>query len=219
MNIDRLISSSVPILTAADTCERALEVMQDSNITELPVVTEDNYVALVREDDILDWEKPGDTLTSAGFLNFRPAIVASSHPYEALKLMHQMHLSIMPVVDNEHKYVGSATKDTLLNYLIENGSIDTPGGVIVLEVAPRDYTLYEIARICENEDVVIMNTQVHGNDQGKLEVTLKLNRTALEAVVASLERHKYHVTEVHGETSRDEDIEGKYNLLMNYINM
>ncbi len=130
-----------------------------------------------------------------------------------------MNLSVLPVIDNEHKYIGSVTKDTLLNYIIGNSGIDTPGGIIVLEVAPRDYTLYEIARICENEDVVIMNTQVHADEQGKLEITLKLNRTALDPVVSSLERHNYHVKEVYGEDIKNEDIEGKYNLLMNYINM
>jgi ferric-dicitrate binding protein FerR (iron transport regulator) len=52
-----------------------------------------------------------------------------------------------------------------------------------------------------------------------LEVTLKLNRTVLTAVVASFERHSYHVISVYGEETNREDITGKYNLLMNYINM
>jgi acetoin utilization protein AcuB len=60
---------------------------------------------------------------------------------------------------------------------------------------------------------------VHTNEQGKLEITLKLNRTSLEPVVSSFERHDYHVKEVYGEIANNEDIEDKYNLLMNYINM
>ena len=219
MNIEQLISSAVPFLSPEDTGNRALELMEENNFTQLPVVSEDNYIALVQESDILDWAKPGDALSTSGFLNYRPAIMASNHPFEALRLVHQLNLSVLPVIDNEHKYSGSVTKDTLLNFIIENSGINIPGGIIVLEVAPRDYTLYEIARICENEDVVIMNTLVHPNELGMLEITLKLNRTVLDAVVASLERHNYHVREVYGEASNNEDIAGKYNLLMNYINM
>ena len=219
MNIEHLISSAVPALSPTDTGDRALELMDENNFTQLPVVSDDNYIALVQESDILDWKKPGDALNTAGFLNYRPAIMSASHPFEALRLVHQMNLSVLPVINNEHKYIGSVTKDTLLNYIVENSGIDTHGGIIVFEVAPRDYTLYEIARICENEDVVIMNTQVHPNEQGKLDITLKLNRTVLDAVVASLERHNYHVKEVYGEDTNKEDIAGKYNLLMNYINM
>jgi len=60
---------------------------------------------------------------------------------------------------------------------------------------------------------------VHTSEHGLMEVTLKLNRSALEAVVSSFERHSYHVKEVFGEESNKEDITGKYNLLMNYLNM
>jgi hypothetical protein len=64
-----------------------------------------------------------------------------------------------------------------------------------------------------------MNLQVHPNEQGMLEITLKLNRSSLEAVAASFERFKYHVKAVYGERIDNEDIAGKYDLLMNYINM
>lgn len=209
----------MPTLVSGDTGNRALELMDENNFTQLPVVDEDNYIALVLESDLLDWQKPGDTLSSTNFLNYKPAIIASAHPFEALRLVHQMKLAVLPVVDNEHKYIGSVTRDALLDYIAENSGIDIPGGIIVLEVAPRNYALYEIARICENEDVVIMNTQVHPNELGMLEITLKLNRTVLDPVVSSLERHNYHVREVYGEETKNEDITGKYNLLMNYINM
>ena len=219
MNVEQLISAAVPILMPGDTGNRALELMEENNFTQLPVVEEDNYIALVQESDVLDWKMPHEALNTTGFLNYKPAIIVSAHPFEALRLVHQMKLSVLPVIDNEQKYIGAVTRDTLLDYVTENSGIDTPGGIIVLEVAPRNYTLYEIARICENEDVVIMNTQVHPNELGMLEITLKLNRTVLDPVVSSLERHNYHVREVYGADTNDEDIAGKYNLLMNYINM
>jgi len=174
-----------------------MDIMDENNLTELPVVSEDNYVALLQENDLLEWDKQGDPLSTSDLLKYKPAIIASAHPFEGLRLLNQMNLSVLPVVDNEHKYLGVVTKDTLLKYITENSGIDTPGGIIVLEVPPRNYSLYEIARICENEDMVIMNTQVHPNDQGMLDVTLKLNRTVLDPVVSSFERHKYHVKEVY----------------------
>ncbi len=184
------------------------------------MVTEDGrYEALIQENDLLNQENSNAALSTADFLHYKPAIIASAHPLEALRIFHQMNLSVLPVIDSEHNYIGTITKDTLLKYMVEYSAIDTPGGIIVLEITPRNYSLYEIARICENEDVVVLNTQLHTNEIGMLEVTLKLNRNALEAVVSSFERHNYHVKEVYGEIANNEDIEGKYNLLMNYINM
>lgn len=219
MNIDQLIAPSVPVLSAEDTGDKALEMMDESHLTQLPIVSGDHYIALIQESDVFDWKDPQNALSTADFISYKPAIMASAHPFEAIRIMNQMNLSILPVIDYEQKYVGAVTKDTLLKYIAETGSMDSPGGIVVLEILPRNYTLYEIARICENEDVIILNMQVHTNEQGKLEVTLKLNRSALDAVVSSFERHSYHVKEVYGEDANNEDIEGKYNLLMNYINM
>jgi len=219
MNLEQLISPAVPTLLPADSGSHALDQMEKSRFSELPVVSEDSYVALIQENDLLDWDTPDEKLSKASFLNYRPAIAASSHPFEALRILHQMNLDILPVIDHEQRYIGAVTKDTLLKYITENSGIDNPGGILVLEIAPRNYTLYEIARICENEDVIILNMQVHTNELGMLEVTLKLNRSVVAAVVSSFERHNYRVREVYGEDNKDDDITGKYNLLMNYINM
>lgn len=218
MNVDQLMDQSIPILSTEDTGERALAVMEENNLTQLPIVADEHYAGLVQENDLLEWPDTNAPLNNTAQLN-KPAIIASAHPFEAIRIMNQMNLSILPVIDNEHRYVGTLTKGTLLKYVAETSGIDNPGGIIVLEILPRNYSLYEIARICENEDVMIINLQVHTNEVGKLEVTMKLNRSALDAVVSSFERHDYHVKEVFGQDANIEDIEDKYNLLMNYINM
>ncbi len=219
MNIDQLISPSVPTLLNEDSGSRALELMEDNKLSQLPLIAEDNYVALIQEKEVLEWPDSEAHIANTAHAATRPAILSGAHPFEAMRIMSQMGLGILPVIDHEEKYLGAVTKDTLLQYITTNSGIDMPGGIIVLEIAPRDYTLVEIARICENEDVAIMNLQVHTNELGMMEITLKVNRTSVSALVASFERHNYVVKESFGEEHKDEDIAGKYNLLMNYINM
>jgi hypothetical protein len=126
----------------------------------------------------------------------------------------------VPVVDGGYKYMGAITRDDLLKYITENSGLDNPGGIIVLELAPRQYSLAEIARLCENEDVTIISSQLSTNSTtGLIEVTLKTNRTNLEALVSSFERHDYVVKEVFGAQSGAEDTMSRYQQLMNYINM
>jgi acetoin utilization protein AcuB len=219
MSMMRLISPLVPTLHPTDTGDRALGLMHENNLVQLPLVEEDNYLGLVQENDLLDWDITESTLSGPRLLNYKPAIISSAHPYEALRIFNQMGLSVLPVVDNESKYAGSITKDTLLKYLAENSGLDVSGGIIILEIQPHNYSLYQIARICENEDVTVLNSQVFTNAQGVMEVTLKTNRTSLEPLVSSFERHDYKVLAVYGDTKDMEDVMGKYNLLMNYINM
>lgn len=219
MSIEQLISPAVPTLRPEDTGDHALALMEEHKLAQLPLVSDETYLGLITENELLDADNTDGSLSDPDHLNFKPAIHSLTHPFEALRIMNQMRLSVLPVIDTEQKYIGCITEGTLLKYVAENSGIENPGGIIVLEVAPRNYTMYEIARICENEDVAILNSQVHGNEQGMLEVTLKVNRTVLGAVAASFERHNYHVIGVYGEETNREDITGKYNLLMNYINM
>ena len=219
MMIEQLISPIVPTLQPTNTGSQALHLMEENNFIQLPLIIDDLYQALIHENDVLDWDAPESPLSVAAFLNYKPAVFASSHPFDALRIAHAQNLSIVPVIDNENRYLGAITSHELLKYITENSGLDTPGGIIVLEISPRNYTLFEIARICENEDVMLTSTQLRTTHKGMLEVTLKTNRADIDAVVASLERHNYKVIEVHGELAHDEDITDRFKNLMNYINM
>mgnify|MGYP003577537215 CR=1 FL=1 len=193
--------------------------MDENNLEQLPVVADEKYMGLVQENDLLDMADP-DAKLDAAELSYRPAVLASGHPYDALRLAHQQNLSIVPVVDNENTYVGAITRNDLLKYITEKSGLDNPGGIIVLEIDPRNYSLTEIARICESEEVLLISTQIFSNRAtGKLEITLKTNRTNLGGIVAALERYNYKVLEVFGDSSQDEGMIDRYNLLMNYLNM
>ena len=220
MIIEQLISPVVPTLLPTDTGTKALVLMEENNLTQLPLVLEDKYMALIQENDVLDLDNTDAQLNAADLLNYKPAVFANGHPFEALRVAHQQNLSIVPVINNENTYLGSITRNDLIKYIAENSGLDSPGGILVLEIEPRNYSLNEIARICESEDVTIISTQLFTNRvSGKIEVTIKTNRSDLSAVVQSFERHEYVVKEVFGEQGAHEDMLDRYKLLMNYINM
>ena len=220
MLIEKLISPLVPTLLPTDTGNTALHIMEENNFTQLPIVSDQQYLALINENEVMDWNTPESPLSASAMMQYRPAVFAKGHPYEALRIAHEYNLSIVPVIDEQNIYIGSITKDELLKYITETSGIDNPGGIIVLELSARGYSLMEIARICENEEVTIISTQLFNNRfTGKLEITLKTNRNNLRSVVSSFERHNYVVKEVFGDQSLEEDVMTRYKILMNYINL
>lgn len=135
MNIEELISPIVPVLIPTDSGERALTLMDKNHFSQLPLVEDEKYMALVQENDVMDWGTPERALSSAAFLNYRPAVFANGHPFDALRIAYQQQLSVIPVVDNDNTYLGAITKDSLLKYVTEHSGVDNPGGIIVIEVA------------------------------------------------------------------------------------
>lgn len=220
MSVQKIITYDIPTILPTDTGDTALRLMEDNNIEQIPVVAEEQYLALVKLEDMLEWATPEKPLTETDFLRYSPVVFAGGHAYEALRLAYNQHLAVIPVTDDQNKYLGCATLETIMNFLAEHCGLDNPGGVIVLELNPLDYSLVQVARICESEDITILTSNLYTNRAtNKLELTLKTNRSNLDLLAATYERFGYTVKEIYGERVNRDDMMDRYNLLMAYLNM
>lgn len=220
MLLNHLISQEVPVASPSDNIDYINSLFFASKLQEIPVIEGGHYLGLIDQDELQKHEGDPEPLTPDYYAHTRPAIGIHAHPFEALRILHMHNLSILPVLLEDQEYAGSITKDNLLTYLVDNISIDVNGGLIVLEVEPRNYSLSQIARICENEQVIILGVHVKTNlDTAKLEVTIKTNSTDLAGVTQAFERFEYTILDTYGDQKLENDIVDRYKLLMNYINM
>lgn len=84
----------------------------------------------------------------------------------------------------------------------------------------RDYSLSEIARIAESNDVTLLSVNTITNpSSGRLEVLLKTNRQELQGLLATFERFNYAVKYTVTEDQEEDQVKKNYDLLMNYISM
>eukprot|EP01032_Pedospumella_encystans_P007125 gene7125-8544_t len=73
-------------------------------------------------------------------------------------------------------------------------SVQNPGGVIVLEMNQSDYSLTQISSIIEGNDTKILSLHVSSNpDSTKVEVTIKVNREDLRAILQTFYRYNYEI--------------------------
>lgn len=220
MLAQELISTIVPVLHPMDTGAKALRLMNEYHLTQLPIVVDSKYLALVEEEDVMDWEDPDQLLETSPNHAFKPAIMEGAHFFEALKLFYDQKLSVLPVVSKDNEYLGLITKDNLLAILAQLNGVKETGGLLVLEVEPRDYSLSEIARIAESNDVTLLSVNTITNpNTGKLEVLLKTNRQELHGLVATFERFNYVIKYMFSEELEEDLLKKNYDLLMNYISM
>ncbi len=220
MTLQQLIEPTIPVLKLKDTVDDALRMMSETHFAKLPLVENGEYKSLYRESDLLDAENPDETLANSGIEIFRPSCIVTAHPFDAVKLSIRYNLPVVPLLDERQMYVGSVSRAALFNFLGDNGGLSEEGGIIVLEMHPRDYVLSQIAKIAENEDVKIINSRAYLNPQTEmLEVTLKMSKVELARVVAALERYDYSVKEVYGDIPTQDDMDDRYKLLMNYLNI
>ncbi|MBK7762818.1 MAG: CBS domain-containing protein [Bacteroidetes bacterium] len=220
MNAKNLISPEFPVLSLDDSGEKALRIMSEYRVFHLPLIQRDNYIALISEDDLLDWDTPEEPLSLAEFVNFRPAVFEHRHPFDAIKMAKEFNLSVIPVVDQHNHFSGVITADGLFGYLADNNGIKADGSIFTLEMESRNYSLSEIARICESNDISIISLTVQNkNEQGIIVVTIKVNQNDIQSLIATFQRFNYNVTEIFGTEPRKEQVQYNYDMLMHYINL
>jgi len=220
MHASTLISYAVPPLKLSDNGEKAIGWMNDFHVRHLPVVEEGAFLGLLSEDEVLNFVAPESSIKENKPQLITKFVSADQHLYDVMKLVVDYNLSVVPVLGEDSEYKGIITLENLVKQLVESGSITHPGGIIVIEIAPRDYSLAEIARLVESENAVILSsfiTSPYGN--ANLELTLKLNKEDLKHIVATLERFDYNVKSSFYESDYLDSLKERYESLLRYLNV
>ncbi|CAH0315213.1 Inosine-5'-monophosphate dehydrogenase [Pedobacter sp. Bi27] len=215
-----IISDAIPSLRVDDTVQKALDRMNDFKLKHLPVVNEVTLLGLVSEDDLLNIDNH-DTLLSDSAVNILNVFVLSNvHTYDVIRLLSQLKLTAVPVLDQQKNYLGLISINNMVNAVAEQYAVNEPGGIIVLEISNRDNSLAHIAQIVEADNAQVLSSYVNSFENStRLEVTLKVNKTEITSLVASFERYDYLVKEVYNNTQIDDGSQERYDSFMNYLNV
>ncbi len=220
MTAESLIAYDIPALSLEQTGRDAFHALNDHHVKHLPVVDGERLVGILSEEDIFN-HKLYEPIGEYDFATLhRFAVRKSDHVFEVIRIMGDNRLTIIPVIGEDGGYLGLVTQNDLLRYFATTASFIEPGGVLVLEMNRRDYTLGTIARIIEDEDAKILSSFVtSGADADTVELTIKVNRQELSRIVASLERYEYEVKESFAELDYSDSLQERFDSLMNYLNV
>lgn len=215
-----LINKDIPTLKTSDSAEIALQWMDEFKVFQLPIVNNIELLGVISESDILSMPSTADPIGSYSLSLLRPYINQTEHIYEVIKTVTALNLSVLPVVDEQQKYLGVISLRTLINKVSEMASITEPGGLIVLRTNTVDYSLSEIAQIVESNDAKILSSYItSGNNSLEVEVTIKINKEDLSAILQTFGRYNYTVVASYHHSEYEEDLKKRLESFINYLNM
>ena len=216
-----LISEIIPSLKTSDTGQTALNWMEIFRISHLPIVNNQDFLGLISDADIYDMNQPDEPIGNHELTLLKPYVTTDQHLFEVIGLASRLKLSVVPVLDSKNHYKGLITTSDLIRHIAGISSMDQPGGIIVLEMIERDYSLSQIAQIVESNNIRVLSMYITSpSDSTRLEVTLKVNTTDLLAVIRTFERYNYEVkTWVTTNDSIDQFYSERFDLLMKYLNI
>lgn len=215
-----IISVTIPALHLEDPVSRAQELMTDFHVAHLPVVSKEKLVGLICEDSLLnavDDDMPISKLQN----EFSSLTVhASTHFIEAVQVINEFNLTVIPVVNNESEYLGSISAADLLRELGKIIGANEPGAIIVLEMDKVSFSFSEISKLVETNDAQItqLNT-FFDSPTSTFYITLKINKLEISDIIATFQRYEYKVKYYFGEELYENELRNNYDHLMNYLNI
>lgn len=213
-----LQSQSMPYLHLQDKVHDALQLMNDNQVTHLPIVDGEKFVGLISEDDLLLVENDHSLLSTLQQSFANTSVKNTEHFLRALQMSAENALSIVPVVDDENNLVGAIAYNDLLKHASDFMSLKEPGGLIVLEVESNQYSFNEISKIVETNDAQITQLNTSNDaETGLMQVTIRVNKPEISDIIATFQRYEYNVKYYFGEELYVNELRTNYDNLMNYL--
>lgn len=215
-----IASDDILPLKTSDTCSFALNAMEENRVDHLPVVNERELLGVVAEFDLVSHLDLHDPVGNVKLSLPHAFISDHQHVFDVMKMITEMKLSLLPVVDQQNSYTGVITLPNLVKYLTMNTSILNPGGLIVLEVAENNYSMAEISQIIESNNARIIGAFFTTRpDSTLIDITLKINDIDLNPVIQTFQRYNYTIKATFAEKDDLDDLKERYDALMNYLSI
>lgn len=213
------ILNDVEPLAGQHTVAEALEWMQEFKLSHLPWLEAGKLVGLVSEEDLLSVADPSDQLAKHREKAQPYFLREQDHLFNAMHLLGEANLTLLPVVDEEERYLGYLSPLEMIQDLGREVTFAERGSLLVLQVHVRDYHLSQITQIVESEDAHIIGLHLQNHGDGYLKLVLKINRSDLSRIVRSFERFEYQILELYHESIFDDSAADRYGSLLKYLNI
>nr|WP_321356054.1 CBS domain-containing protein [uncultured Draconibacterium sp.] len=218
---EKLISDVIPSVSSSETGRKALSHMDVYRVSHIPVVDESKYLGLVSDKLIYDLNLVETQLSTAlDKLNTTHAH-SDQHIFELAIVMYKLKISVLPVLDEDHYYLGAITLYDLARRFASLFSLQEVGGVLVIEMNVSDYSVSQISQIVESNDVKILSFFIDRKPGANvLDVILKLDSEELSGVVQALMRYDYNVKAIYQDRSMLNDLyQDRFDQFMKFMNI
>ena len=220
MEIRHFLSDIDFTVQATDRIGYALQKFEESKTMQLAVLNDNDYLGFIDEEDALDCEDEDAPIHTLKIKTLPNYVHSNQHPYNALSLINSYQTSFLAVLNSDEKFEGVTTPKEILKAISLIQSQNDSGAIVVLELGVHDASLSHISRLVENENCRILNYATRFNaDTEKIEMTIKLDKSEISALLSSFARQNYLVLASYNTQELYNDTEERYNQLMNYLNL
>lgn len=221
MLAERLISDVIPSVRSDENGRKALSHMDVFRVSHIPVVDETKYLGLVSDKLIYDLNLVDQPLSQQLEKLDTTHAHKDQHIFELAVVMYKLKISVLPVLDGDHYYLGAITLYDLARRFANLFSLQEVGGVVVLEVNESNYSVSQISQIIESNGARILSFFVDRKPGTQnMDLIIKLDKEELSGVLQALMRYDYNVKAIYHDQSMLNDLyKDRYDQFMRFMDI
>lgn len=216
-----LASNEISALTINDTIATANALMLQHKISHIPVISDTNeFIGLFEENTQINTQT--SLLSECSLITAESTrVYENQHFYSIFDIISDKKITIILVTNDKNNYVGCITQQRIIENLSKALSLQAQGGIIVLEVQYRDYSVGQIAQIIESNGAKILNLCTTPMESQELfEITIKINTVEISSIIETLLRYNYVIKSYFGEYNKLEDLyKSRVDELMKFLSI
>jgi len=216
-----LIDPMIPALKSTDTVGQAIDWMQEHRIGQLVLTDQGEYRGVVTEEMLLDAPDDSQPLSNVMRLFEQIYVFEDQHLYEIVSLIIQHRMDVVAVLSEGREFIGTISASELIRQFAHQLGVQEAGAILILNLNERDYSLTEISRLVESNNVKIISSYFSSAAYGmpdRSRLTLKLNRRNISAVTSTLERFGYQIESAFANTPVESIDQDRLDSLLRYLN-
>ena len=217
-DITNYITNDYKAIDSQETIADVQDFLIDLAFSHFPVVEEQIYIGSIASEDI-------ETFNSAKKIidyryTFEKFFVRTNMVWlDVLEVFAQNHTNLVPVLDEENKYVGYYEISDIISFFNETPFIKEPGGIIVVKKAVLDYSLSQITQIVESNNGKLLGLFISEADPVNVQVTLKISLGPMNEIIQTFRRYNYEIISEHHEDNFINTLKERSDYLDKYLNI
>lgn len=221
MIASELINPVILPLEATDPVSKALEWMEDLRLNELPVMENGVYAGLLQDPHLLEQSSPDAPVGNFPLVDKQCFVYDHQHFYDVIKAAADFNVQSVPVLDMEGSYKGVITLDDTITAFAQTAAVQSPGAIFILSMKQIDYSLAEVSRLIESDNAKILCSSISSDaqDPSKIKLTIKVNKTDLSRIIATLERFGYKIIASFQEAEYISNDKERLDILLRYLDI
>jgi Mg/Co/Ni transporter MgtE len=138
---------------------------------------------------------------------------------DVLEIFARNNANIVPILDENNKYVGYYEITDVIKFLNETPFLRETGGIIIVEKLIADYSMSQITQIVESNNGKLLGVFVSEATNEKIQVTIKTTLGSINEIIQTFRRYNYEIVSEHQEDDYLNNLKERSEYLSKYLNM